>query len=45
MNKELLEILEKKKVLRSKLDAAKNIAELPALEKRMLSFFVFFYLN
>lgn len=35
MNKELLEILEKKKVLRSKLDAAKNIAELTALEKEL----------
>lgn len=35
MNKELLEILEKKKVLRSKLEAAQNIAELTALEKEL----------
>lgn len=33
MNKELLELLEKKKVLRSKLEAAKDLTAINALEK------------
>lgn len=35
MNKELLEVLEKKKVLRSKLDAAKTIGEINSLEQEL----------
>ena len=35
MNKELLELLEKKKVLRSKLDAAKDLAAINALKKEL----------
>lgn len=35
MNKELLELLEKKKVLRSKLEAAKDLTAINALEKEL----------
>lgn len=36
MNKELLELLEKKKVLRSKLEAAKDLTAINALEEEIV---------